>query len=523
MFTRHKALWLILAAAFVLFVPWLGGTDFYTKGEPREAIVAVSMLQTDNWILPVSYGADIPYKPPLLAWCIAALSLIFNGGHVSEFLARLPSAIAACVLATMTWRTVRRHAGEDRAWVTTLVLITSFEVFRAATACRVDMLLTVFMCGAIFGLVRMGNSVRRWLVTILLLSGGFLVKGPVGALLPCLVAFVYFLVTRQKPVVNTLRITAAAIASFVIPALWYYAAWKQGGQTFLDLAWEENIGRLTGTMSYDSHINPWYYNVTAMLAGLLPWTVPAVAAMCTRKFRHDLRRVRPAPGVPQYFAVAFAVIFIFYCIPASKRSVYLLPVYPMAAYAVAWIFDRTSTTAVARVWSVILSIINILAPLLFAVAALGFIPKIHPATVHWWQWCIAAVPALYSIFWLLTRKSRSRRLSDCLLLTYLALVAYNATYMPMALNIKSDRPAAEEIARTVAPDERIWSVIPEDSLLRYYSIDYYLHDRLRHARTLDEIPSGDWVLANPDVLPGAKLLTPRSADTRRPAAIRRKP
>ena len=31
-------------------MPYLGLTNFHTKGEPREAIVAVSMLQNDNWI-----------------------------------------------------------------------------------------------------------------------------------------------------------------------------------------------------------------------------------------------------------------------------------------------------------------------------------------------------------------------------------------------------------------------------------------------------------------------------------------
>ena len=57
------AFWLLLVALAILFIPWLGLAPFNTKGEPREAIVAVSMLQSGNWILPVSFGADIPYKP----------------------------------------------------------------------------------------------------------------------------------------------------------------------------------------------------------------------------------------------------------------------------------------------------------------------------------------------------------------------------------------------------------------------------------------------------------------------------
>ena len=58
----------LLLVLIVTFVPWLGDTLFNTKGEPREALVAVTMLNSGDFILPESYGADIPYKPPFLAW-----------------------------------------------------------------------------------------------------------------------------------------------------------------------------------------------------------------------------------------------------------------------------------------------------------------------------------------------------------------------------------------------------------------------------------------------------------------------
>ena len=77
-----------------MFLPWAGLTLFNSKGEPREAIVALSILESGNWILPVNYGGDIPYKPPFMAWVIAVLSAVFNGGVVTEYLSRLPSMLA---------------------------------------------------------------------------------------------------------------------------------------------------------------------------------------------------------------------------------------------------------------------------------------------------------------------------------------------------------------------------------------------------------------------------------------------
>lgn len=233
----HYTLFAFLACV-LLFVPWLGDTYFYTKGEPREAVVAVSMLQSGDWILPVSQGADIPYKPPMLAWCIALLSAVFNGGAVNEFLSRLPSALAASAMLTATFAVVRRREDTSMACLTLIVCATMFEVFRAAVACRVDMLLTACMVGGIYAMY--GMQRRPWLalVAVLLLGGATLTKGPVGSLLPCLCMGIYMLLERRNFVRTVLSLTGICIASFALPALWYYLAWRQGGDAFLNLAFE---------------------------------------------------------------------------------------------------------------------------------------------------------------------------------------------------------------------------------------------------------------------------------------------
>ena len=42
---RKKAFWFIALLSVLVVVPFLGETIFYSKGEPREAIVALSMLE----------------------------------------------------------------------------------------------------------------------------------------------------------------------------------------------------------------------------------------------------------------------------------------------------------------------------------------------------------------------------------------------------------------------------------------------------------------------------------------------
>ena len=47
----NKALWIVIILAIVMLIPFLGLTEFNTKGEPREAVVAYTMLEHGNWIL----------------------------------------------------------------------------------------------------------------------------------------------------------------------------------------------------------------------------------------------------------------------------------------------------------------------------------------------------------------------------------------------------------------------------------------------------------------------------------------
>lgn len=515
---KSQTLLLVAIAAIVLFVPWLGNTYFYTKGEPREAIVAMSMLQSGDWILPVSYGADMPYKPPMLAWLIAIFSSLF-GGVVTEFTSRLPSALAAVALLVAGWRLVYHRVGSLRAWVMSLITAGSFEFFRAATACRVDMVLTAFMVGAVYAIFTMRGRPLRVLYAVLLLSGATLTKGPIGSLLPCFAMGIYFLLCGDNFWRTLLRMLSLCVASFILPALWYYAAWQRGGDAFISLAMEENIGRLTGTMTYESHINPWYYNIICVVAGMLPWTVLVVGGLCYRSVRKQLRALSVDKGLPLMSWTVGLVIFVFYCIPASKRGVYLLPCYPFLAYGATWVLMQVKSTKLMRVWSIILAVLAILAPIVYIVGACGCLKGFAVAPLHWWLWPFAAAPAVLGVWWLCTRSGGAMTLGGVLWMTYIILIAYNAAYMPMSLNSRSDYAAAKIIEQRVPKNAPIVSVIREDNLLRYYSINFYLGDRLRRAATYNDVPDNAWLLTQPTDSVVGDTLTLRSSDTRRPIVL----
>lgn len=512
--------WLVFALLCFTFLPWLGLTLFNTKGEPREAIVAWSMLATDNWILPQSCGGDIPYKPPFMAWLIAIFSWIFGG--VTEYTSRLPSALAVIALGMATLRFYLKHTSNQLlAFLTMGVTVTAFEMFRAGVACRVDMVLTACMVISMYMMFD-GPRVRFW--PIVLMTCAVLTKGPIGACLPCLVLWLYYLLTGHRFWASTLPLMAMGALSLVVPALWYYAATSQGGAEFVRLAIEENLGRLTGTMSYDSHANPLYYNFVSVIAGMCPWTLVALFSLFTLHYhtaqgniftssRNAVLTIKKGfqnlTPENRFSLVVVLVILGFYCIPESKRSVYLLPIYPFLSYYVAklllWMRGRGIWL---KAYNYFLAILGSVIPILLLTIKYGpvqdYIKNLPASTagfmlgLHLWDfnavtWFLMIILVLLSLLSFSSEFGKPYRLVITVMVTFAIYWNYSATVAPAILNTKSDITLAYQIDK-VAPTGPVYTYI-SDPLMRYYTANFYTGDRLvpYHGQT---IPDGSTLIVS---------------------------
>lgn len=532
---RSNLLTIILISALTL-IPFIGLTDFNTKGESREAIVAFTMLDTNNWILPQNNGDEFAYKPPMFHWLVATTSVVI--GSVNEFSARFPSALAGVVLAVMTFCFFARRKNQHIALLTSVIMLTTFEVHRAATNCRVDMVLTLFIVLALYQLFRWTERDLRGIPiwAILWMSCGMLTKGPVAIILPCLISCVYLWIQGRHFWFVVWRFALIAMSAMILPCLWYYAAWLQGGDKFLYLIYEENVLRFLGKMPYSSHENgAWYYPVI-LLSSAVPYTLICLMALFTIQ-REQWRKlqvlksawwkglwehIRKMDRVELFSLLAIVLIIGFYTIPKSKRGVYILPVYPFVAYFVARLIEYLSAVRPRIViffgW-VLATIVGIVFIGMIIIKS-GFIPDSifhgRHATEN-----IAMLHALADNS--IMSSTNSIFLIVCAIAIYLYYslsplgrliqnVAYNALLifllldallLPPLMSSRSDKPLAAEV-ENYAKQKSLYSFVDDkDKMLHFFTLNFYCHNRIQIFNP--EVHSGLLLIGDRDVATFSRL------------------
>jgi 4-amino-4-deoxy-L-arabinose transferase-like glycosyltransferase len=320
------SLLVVVAAWAPLQLLGLGAAPFHTKGEPREAVVVADILQRGEWILPRRNAVDLPAKPPLFHW-LAALASQGLGG-ISELAVRLPSALQSLGAALLLLIAASVLYGARCGLLASLTLLTSFEWLRAATSARVDMTLAFGLTCTFIGLLLLRHQERmiwRFLVYVGL-TWAVLAKGPVGIALPILQVVLICLLDRSTELLRRLRPVRGLVVVLILAGTWYGLATAQGGYDFFaKQILDENVYRFLGSRNLTGgHRHSALYLAAMLVVGFLPWSLflPILVRDAQR------REERPRPDPRRFVVTWVVVVFAFYAIPASKRGVYLLPLYP---------------------------------------------------------------------------------------------------------------------------------------------------------------------------------------------------
>jgi len=338
---------LLIFSVWVLFSN-LGSVALFEPDEGRNAEIAREILLLKDWVTP-HYDFIPRLDKPIFFFDLVALSYKLFG--ISEWSARLPSALAALACLSLTYGFARSVFGRWPALWSALILLTSIEFFALSRVVILDMLLTCFLTAALYcfflGQRGVGGGQRKikFLLMYAAMGAATLTKGPIGFLLPAAVIFLYLLIAKRWMLLRHMEIPYGVLLFILIAASWYMLAELRNPGYLRHFLWEENVARFA-TQQFKRG-GPWYYFLLVLTAGFFPWSALLPTALA-ESWKRSLKR--------QYlFLILWIVVpLVFFSLSSSKLPHYILPIYPALAIilgtAVANLLTESSAKANRVLW-----------------------------------------------------------------------------------------------------------------------------------------------------------------------------
>ncbi len=338
----------LIAICGLLFFAFLGICDLWDIDEGMHAAIAQTMLLSGDWVTPVFNGEAFFDKPVLFNWLNAISFKVFG---FTEFAARLPAAVAGLGSVMLVWQLGRQFYGERAGFLAGLILATSLEFMILSRVVQYDIPFTFFVTLALFcfakGLLSEGDRRFYFLGMYAAMALAVLTKGPIGAVLPGLVIFIYLISTRRLGLLKEMQILPGIIVFMAMVTPWFVLMERANDGYLEYFILKQHLGNFLGGEGAmkPRHPEPFYYYVPILLAGLLPWSAllpQSIVRGWTEKRQGD-------NGLSRFLVIWVMATFIFFSAATSKLSTYLLPVFPacallMACYLTDFI-DRPRSTA----------------------------------------------------------------------------------------------------------------------------------------------------------------------------------
>lgn len=479
---NRERLWfalLLLGTALLAF--WgLGGLPLVDVDEPVYGQVGKEMAHAglSDWLTP-HYGGQFWFdKPPLFYW-LTALSMRLFG--VSEFAARLPSALLSVALVAVTYALARRaYPQTPRAglWAG-FALATCVQFFLLARAAVTDMTLAVTLTEALLALYVWTQTDRgRWIALAGALTGlAALTKGPVALVLIGIQTIAYLCLTRQAKRLLSPALWGGFALCLLVGLPWFLLMIHLHGKLFIDGFLEAN--NVTRYLQAEhKETSPFWFFLPVLLGGFFPWSLalPGALALAWRQGREAWQeQVTDNPAL--FLGLWGALVFVFFSASQSKLITYIFPLYPAAAVLVGvWVAEyghklKTAEPTRRQIWAYVVPLLIYVVCLVAAALPLAKAEAkygLDSSTISRWN-SSGLMASLFTVLSILGKRPWRAWLLPGLATAIFLLVAWcSPTWKTREADI-SERKLAATAAQTSPPDGVIHALGFKHPSLRYYS------------------------------------------------------
>jgi 4-amino-4-deoxy-L-arabinose transferase-like glycosyltransferase len=459
--------WAILGSAAVLFFARMGSRALWSS-EFRWGEIAREMRVTSNYFWPTINGV-VYYDKPLGSYWLVVLASFVTGG-VNEIAARMPCAVAGLLGVALMMLMTRRLYDARSALLSGFILATSFSfVFFSRNASADVATVTGELAALLLFLHNEDSQDGWWLVWLwIIMAITSQMKGLLGFVLPLMVIGLYctlsdgwselgrqllhgslaarwkWLTGRNRWLFNRKSLVAIALGFAVYYAPFAISEHLNGKVKGLHMVWRENVVRFFHPFD---HRGPFYLYVYVIFALMMPWAMMLPAALVEA---HKRRSIEQQPARSDRFALVFFWgTFAFFTLSGSRRSYYILPLFPAAAILIARALEtdelRSSLARHLRsigYWltaaAAIGGIVVMLPPAWILPGKLATLPAAPHRLIFLALWLVSAGGIVYAV-----RRFEAKRIAISMglvaycLMSYIYLVA-----MPAAEPYRGEKPFA---------------------------------------------------------------------------------
>ncbi len=341
-YTQHNSIgfWLILIISVGLVFFNLGKNHLLPWDEAIYAQIAKNMVQSGDFIVQRWWPDRVWYeKPPLGMWLIAVSFKLFG---ISEFTARLSSAIFGIGTVLIVYFFGRRMFNKTVGFISALSLLTTFNFLYYSRASMLDVTSTFFITLSLFlyWLAKNNNrnQIMYWVISGLTVGMSIMVKGVVG-FIPFAVIGMFeiylFLIKKQK--LNS-RLFLGYFSFFIFSVLvfmpWHLEMYRRFGAAFIDNYLGYHVLD-RATSSIEDKGRPFFWYTIVMKVSMRIWFVVLIPALLSIMYG-----IYKKSDKNTFLMIWLVFIFLLFSSATSKLKWYIIPIYPATSLMVGYFLER---------------------------------------------------------------------------------------------------------------------------------------------------------------------------------------
>jgi len=437
--TLSLASWILFGLVFFVFFNGNWNWDIYILDEAKNAEAAREMLQSGDWIIP-RFNGELRYdKPPLHYYFFGLSYWLFD---VNPFAARFFPAVMGCLLAFSVFFKIKSRLGENKAFWSTLLFISSLHVQLQFKLSVPDPFLIYFLALSIFSVesfIRSGVLSKkevRWAFIFLALAT--LSKGPIALVLFTASLIVYFLLVPLRYRIPVSKMfDPLGIAIFLTLTLPWYAAvtWVTEGLWIQEFIFHHNLNRFSKPM--EGHGGPFYLTFLMVIIGFLPGSL-LLYKLFTLRYKKILRD--PLLCLSCIFSL---VTLVFFSVSGTKLPNYTAPVFPFLAVIFAFTLDAQEIHSRIKFVAFCLAALVPMATIGIAFGMVPIMPELEGIEKFAPYMVIPAFLALSSLVFLIFKRFYASLITLCF--AYLALNFLLVHFYLPAINSHNPVRLSEDI------------------------------------------------------------------------------